>query len=97
LNGALDEAMEIMKGSLADNSQVEQPHRTTGQIECNDAGDILNIYVKGILVDFEVRKMNLFLDPEGGDYIDPTMNIDKESENFYWKSSISSEEKPFFS
>ncbi len=55
MNGALDEAMEIMKGSLADNSQIEQPYRTIGEIETNSAGDVLNIYVKGILVDFEIR------------------------------------------
>lgn len=47
--------MEIIKGSLADNSQSEQPYRTTGEIEINGAGVILSIYVNGILVDFKIR------------------------------------------
>ncbi len=54
MNGALDEAMEIMKGSLADNSQVEQPYRTEGKIFLDENNDISSIYIKGILVDFEI-------------------------------------------
>lgn len=53
MNGALDEAMDIMKGSLADNSQVEQPYRTKGKIFLDENGSIVTIYIKGIIVDFE--------------------------------------------
>jgi hypothetical protein len=53
-NGALDEAMEIMKGSLADNSEVEQPYRTKGKIFLDENGSIDSIYINGIIVDFDI-------------------------------------------
>lgn len=54
MNGALDEAMGIMKGSIADNSQVEQPYRTKGKIFLDENSTITSIYIKGIIVDFEI-------------------------------------------
>jgi len=54
MNGALDEAMEIMKGSLADNSEIEQPYRTSGKIFLDGEGQISSIYVRDIFVDFEI-------------------------------------------
>ena len=55
MNGALDEAMEIIKGSLADNSQVEQPYRTTGIIQVDAEGNVSSISIKGIEIDFKIE------------------------------------------
>ena len=54
MNGALDEAMEIIKGSLADKSQVEKPYRPKGKIFLDENNSIVSIYINGIIVDFEV-------------------------------------------
>ena len=55
MNGALDEAMEIMKGSLADNSQVENPYETKGKIFLDENDSIVSIYINGIIVNFDWR------------------------------------------
>ena len=41
--------------NLGDTGCDEQPYRTTGQIEVDENGEIMNIYVKGVLVNFKVR------------------------------------------
>jgi hypothetical protein len=94
-NGALDEAMEIMKGSLADNSQVEKPYRTTGEIFVNGNGDIDYIFVKGIIVDFTIRN---YPDPSylridtDETLINNGMKKDKDGDWFY-PDNVSSREK----
>ena len=83
-NGALDEAMEIIKGSIADNNEVEQPYHTKGKIFIDENGNVISIYIQGIIVDFECSTV---IDPDtAGCY------SEKELEEDNWKKVISRDE-----
>ncbi len=55
INEAFDRVVKVLDGSLADNSQIEQPYRTKGIIRTDEEGSIIFISVKGIEVDFDIE------------------------------------------
>jgi len=94
-NGALNEGMDLINRAIADNSQVEKPYRTTGQIFVDGNGDIDHIFVDGIFVDFDIRTYTdpAYLRTEKEEtLLDNGMEKD-ENGDWYYPDFISSNQK----